>query len=109
LVSATAIPELVYATGIRTTELCNLKVTDVDLKEQTVSINRGKGYISRLVPAGQYAVLYIEKYLRDARKFFSLKAKPRDPGFLFLNQIGDPFERRSITNGSCDQFGGNSS
>ena len=90
-----AILELVYATGIRTTELCNLKVADVNLKEQTAFIDKGKGNISRLVPAGQYAILYVEKYLRNARKFF-LRMKPNDPGYLFLTQFGNPFERRSI-------------
>jgi site-specific recombinase XerD len=90
-----AILELLYATGIRTTELCNLKVMDVDLKDQTVFIDRGKGNISRLVPIGQYASLYIEKYVQNGRRFF-LKTKLHDPGCLFLTQFGNPFERRSI-------------
>ena len=38
-----AVIELFYACGIRTSELCNLKTTDVDLKEQTVTIVNGKG------------------------------------------------------------------
>jgi len=90
-----AILELVYATGIRTTELCNLKVADVDLKEQTVFIDKGKGNISRLVPAGQYAIMYVEKYLQNGRRFF-LKMKTQDPGYLFLTQFGNPFDRKSI-------------
>ena len=90
-----AILELLYSTGMRTTELCNLKVTDVNLKEQTVFIDKGKGNISRLVPIGQYASLYVGKYLQNGRKFF-LKGKLYDPGFLFLTQFGNPFERRSI-------------
>lgn len=38
-----AILELIYATGIRTTELCNLKATEVNLKAQTIFIDKGKG------------------------------------------------------------------
>ena len=90
-----AILELLYATGIRTTELCNLKVTDVNLKDQTLFIDKGKGNISRLVPIGQYASLYIEKYLQKGRRFF-LKMKIQDPGSLFLTQFGNPFDRRSV-------------
>jgi integrase/recombinase XerD len=90
-----AILELVYSTGIRTSELCNLKVADVDLKEQTVFIDKGKGNISRLVPAGQYAIMYAEKYLQNGRRFF-LKMKVQDPGYLFLTQFGNPFDRKSI-------------
>ena len=45
-----AIVELLYACGIRTTELCRLRVADVDLKEQTVTIMKGKGGKSRRGP-----------------------------------------------------------
>jgi len=45
-----AIIETFYATGMRTSELCNLKVQDVDLKQQTVTIVKGKGNKSRVVP-----------------------------------------------------------
>ena len=90
-----AIIELLYATGTRTTELCNLKVADVNLKEQIVFIEKGKGEISRLVPIGQYAAVCIEKYIEHARKFF-LKSKPQDLGYLFLTQFGNPFDRKSI-------------
>jgi len=50
-----AIIELFYSCGIRTSELCNLKVNDVNLKEQTVTIVKGKGNKSRIAPIGQYA------------------------------------------------------
>ncbi len=90
-----AIVELVYGCGIRTTELCNLKVHDVDLKEQTVIIVKGKGNKSRVVPIGQYAVYYIQLYLEKARKYM-LKGKRNDPGYLFLSQRGNPFNNTTI-------------
>ena len=90
-----AILEVLYACGIRTTELCMLKVSDVDMKYQTLLIERGKGNVSRLAPLGQYATEYIKDYLKSARKFF-LKGKKLDLGFLFLTQHGNPFNRKSI-------------
>ncbi len=90
-----AIVELFYGCGVRTTELCNLKVHDVDLKEQTVIIIKGKGNKSRVVPIGQYASYYIQLYLEKARKYM-LKGKRNDPGYLFLSQRGNPFNNTTI-------------
>jgi len=90
-----AIVELFYGCGVRTTELCNLKVHDVDLKEQTVIIVKGKGNKSRVVPVGQYAIYYIQLYLEKARKYM-LKGKRNDPGYLFLSQRGNPFNNTTI-------------
>ena len=90
-----AIVELFYACGLRTSELCDLKVGDVDLKEQTVVIVHGKGGRSRVVPIGQYAAHYIELYLARARKYM-LAGRREDPGNLFLSSRGNPFDRSSI-------------
>ena len=90
-----AIVELFYATGMRTSELCNLRVHDIDLKEQTAAIINGKGGKSRLLPIGQYAAFYIQLYLEKARKRM-LKGKRDDPGYLFLSQRGNPFDRSTI-------------
>ena len=90
-----AIVELLYACGIRTTELCRLRVADVDLKEQTVTIMKGKGGKSRVVPIGQYACHYIAEYLRKGRKYF-LRGRADDPGLLFLSGWGNPFNASTI-------------
>ncbi len=90
-----AVLELLYGCGMRTFELCGLKVHDVSLADQTVLIEKGKGNVSRLVPIGQYASLYIEEYLKKSRKFF-LRGKRSDPGNLFLTRFGNPFDRKSI-------------
>ena len=90
-----AIAELFYACGIRTSELCSLKVQDVDFKDQTVTIRKGKGGKSRILPIGQYASFYIEKYLEKARKYM-LRGKREDSGHLFLSQRGNPFNRSTI-------------
>ena len=90
-----AIFELLYACGIRTSELCNLKVEEVDLKEQTVLVVKGKGGKSRLMPIGQYATHYIEYYLQTARKYM-LRSVRQDPGNLFLSSRGRPFNRSTL-------------
>ena len=90
-----AIIETFYATGMRTSELCNLKVNDVDLKEQVVTIVKGKGNKSRVVPLGQYGSYYISLYLEKARKYM-LKGKRDDPGYLFLSLRGNPFNKSTI-------------
>ena len=90
-----AIMELAYACGLRTTELCNLKIQDVDLKEQTIIIIKGKGNKSRIVPIGQYASYYIQVYLEKSRKYM-LKGKHTDKGYLFLTVNGNPFTIATI-------------
>ncbi len=90
-----SIVELFYSCGIRTSELCNLKVCDINLKEQTVTIVKGKGNKSRVLPIGQYASFYIQLYLEKARKYM-LKGKRDDPGYLFLSQRGNAFNKSTI-------------
>ena len=90
-----AVLELLYACGMRTSELCNLKIQDLSLNDQTVLIEKGKGNVSRLVPIGQYATLYISEYLGKVRKFL-LRGRRSDSGNVFLTQFGNPFDRKSI-------------
>ena len=82
-----AIIELFYSCGIRTSELGNLKINDIDLKEHIAIIVKGKGNKTRMVPIGQHACFYIEQYIQKARKFM-LKGKLKDEGYLFLTERG---------------------
>ena len=90
-----AILELFYACGMRTSELCDLAIADVDLAEQTVTIVRGKGGKSRVLPIGQYAAHYVGLYLDRARPHL-LRGRKTDPGNLFLSSRGTPFNRQTI-------------
>jgi integrase/recombinase XerD len=90
-----AILETFYSTGMRTSELCNLKIQDVDLKEQTAIIVLGKGGKTRVVPLGQYSCFYIEEYLNRGRKYM-LKGNIKDEGYLFLNNKGTAYTRKTI-------------
>ena len=98
-----AILELLYASGMRTSELCNLKISEVDLKDQTATIVRGKGGKTRIVPIGQYAAHYIELYLKEGRRRL-LRGRREDPGNLFLSAIGTPLNRQTINRAVLDRI-----
>ena len=59
--------ELLYATGLRVSELVELKTGQINLRQGVVRI-QGKGNKERLVPLGQEAISWLDKYLKDARK-----------------------------------------
>ena len=85
----TAIIEILYATGIRVTELCTLKIYDVGDKEVRVM---GKGSKERLVPIGKKALDACDKYLNTVRsQFESDKEKT-----LFLSMKGKPIVRQEV-------------
>jgi integrase/recombinase XerD len=60
-----AVVESLYAYGVRTSELCHLRVGDVNFKDQTATVMHGKGDKTRIVPIGQYASHYIGQYLAE--------------------------------------------
>jgi integrase/recombinase XerD len=88
-----AILETFYSTGMRRMELINLKVYDVDFDRGTVMIRKGKGNKDRMIPIGQRAIKWIEKYLYELRP--SLVVEP-DESYLFLSKIGKPFTGESL-------------
>ncbi len=81
-----AILETFYSTGMRRMELCNLRIYDLDLERGTVLIRQGKGKKDRMVPIGERALAWIEKYRIDVRPAFV--AGP-DADVLFLNELGE--------------------
>jgi integrase/recombinase XerD len=58
--------ELIYATGLRVSELVNLKLGQINYQQGVVRV-MGKGGKERLVPLGEAALDWLERYLRDAR------------------------------------------
>ena len=86
-----AILEVLYATGIRISELTNLKINDVDFTNKVVRVF-GKGSKERIVPINKYALKYIGMYL-DIRGSF-LKGKLTD--YIFLNSKGEAISRESF-------------
>lgn len=86
-----AILEVLYATGIRISELTNLKMNDVDFSNKVVKVF-GKGSKERIVPINKYALNYLGMYI-DIRGSF-LKGKLSD--YIFLNNKGEKISRESI-------------
>jgi integrase/recombinase XerD len=82
-----AMLEMLYSTGIRRMELLHLKLYDVDKKHGLVTIREGKGKRDRLVPVGERALFWLEKYLTDAR---SKLVKQPDSSVVFLSVAGEP-------------------
>ena len=64
------------------------------MADQTVLIEKGKGNVSRLVPIGQCATLYLEECLKHSRKVF-LRGTRTEPSNLFLTRFGNPFDRKN--------------
>jgi integrase/recombinase XerD len=86
-----AILELLYAAGLRISELTGLDVDDVDLEDGFVRV-LGKGGKERDVPVGGFARDAVAGYLTRARPSF---ATPRTRGALFLNVRGGRLTRQS--------------
>lgn len=86
-----AMLELMYASGLRISELVNLKVLDINLKENIVRVI-GKGFKDRIVPIGDYATKYLDIYINNYRK--ELIKKPTD--YLFLNNHGNRISRQAL-------------
>ena len=86
-----AILELLYASGLRATELCDVKTRDVNLQIGVVRVI-GKGRKERLVPVGRAALEAITHYLSETRIKLDRRASDR----LFLSRTGKPLERVAL-------------
>ena len=89
-----AVLEMLYSTGIRRMELCNLSIYDLDAKRQAVMICAGKGNKDRVVPIGQLALDWVHKYLDEVRPLLTM---PMDKDRLFLTDYGEPFTRSVLS------------
>ncbi|MFC2141601.1 site-specific tyrosine recombinase XerD [Acidobacteriota bacterium] len=88
-----AMLEVLYASGLRVSELILMKRPDLNLEEGFL-ICKGKGGKERIVPLGKSAVEAVERYLRQARAHF-LKSRP-ETDYLFLTGRGRPFTRQGF-------------
>ncbi len=86
-----AILELMYATGLRVSELVELKMGDLELDEGFIYV-MGKGGKRRMVPIGEIALKYLSIYLNVREEFFEGKGNP----FIFLNYKGEPLTRQGL-------------
>ena len=76
--------ELFYATGCRVSELCKIKISDIDKSAKTIKI-QGKGKKERIVFFGEYALIYLDKYLHGPRDEL---LKGENSEYLFISDKG---------------------
>lgn len=86
-----AMLELMYATGLRVSELINLKIYDIDITDSLVR-TMGKGSKERIVPIGEIATKALNEYLKVRSSFF--KKEINDD--LFLNNHGKKMTRQGL-------------
>ncbi|AEH22931.1 Tyrosine recombinase xerC [Thermodesulfobacterium geofontis OPF15] len=82
--------EVLYATGLRVSELVNLKFENLNLELGLVRV-LGKGSKERLVPLGDYALKFLKTYLENVRPQL---ANEKSKNFVFLNRRGAPITRQ---------------
>ena len=88
-----ALAELLYSSGLRLSEVCQLEVQDLDLKERTCRV-LGKGNKTRIVPVGKKAIQAIRDWMIYRSE---LKAsKETSTHAIFLNNKGNRISARSI-------------
>ena len=89
-----AILEVMYATGLRISELINLKMNELHLTMgfiQTI----GKGNKERILPIGGMAIQYLNEYLEDSRPIFESRSAEESP-YVFLNSRGKGLSRQGV-------------
>jgi integrase/recombinase XerD len=91
-----AMLEVLYSTGLRVSELLNLRISDIDMRIGCVRCI-GKGDKERLVPVGRKAIEAVEQYLALGRpKFARPSSPPPHNQVLFLTRIGRRLSRVGI-------------
>ncbi len=86
--------ELLYATGLRVSELTSINLNDIDINDKEIKIT-GKGNKDRIVFFGEYALKYLKLYLEESRPILATK---KSPNILFLNKNGSSLSSRSVEN-----------
>ena len=81
--------ELLYASGLRVSELCSLTLYDINIRKRYVKCI-GKGNKERIVPMNEVVSQYLDYYIRNYRSEF---LKNKETQFLFLNDKGNQISR----------------
>jgi integrase/recombinase XerD len=87
-----AMLEVLYATGLRVSELVGLKLSDINRDIGCLS-TLGKGSKQRLVPLGEVAMMAMEEYLADGRELLKPQTRCQN---LFLNRRGKALSRQGF-------------
>ena len=87
-----AMLELLYATGMRISELTNLKLSQVDFDDDIVRV-LGKGKKERTIPLNDTAIFALKEYINDYRPFL-LKLNTSE--YIFINNFGNKISRQGF-------------
>jgi integrase/recombinase XerC len=87
-----AVMELFYSSGLRLSELVNIKLHEINTDDNTATIT-GKGDKTRVVPIGKYAMKALNKWLIEREKIKNISLENK---FVFLSKKGLPLGARSI-------------
>jgi integrase/recombinase XerC len=87
-----AILELLYASGLRVSELANLRIDQINMDVREIRVI-GKGLKERLVLMGEPAAVAIETYLRESRSLLAGKKKSE---YVFITRFGRPLIERRV-------------
>ena len=87
-----AMLETLYATGLRITELCNLKITDIDLNNCFLRVI-GKGKKERIVPLSDLAIKYLNIYIKQYRNEI---LKEKDSDYIFISNSQKNISRQGF-------------
>ena len=90
-----ALLEMMYDTGVRVSELCNLKITDVDYNSDFITIF-GKGKKERSIPLLKPLKSALMDYMNFSRSELLAKSKEAPTDVLFLNHRGGPLTTRGV-------------
>ncbi len=90
-----AILEMLYATGVRVSELVAMDVEDLDFDEGQIRV-LGKGNRERVVLMGERAMAAVRRYIRDGRETLMREAQSPDQRALFLNNTGGRLSVRGV-------------
>ena len=90
-----AVMELFYSSGLRLSELVNLDVTSIDLKDRTVRV-LGKGAKSRVLPIGRYAITALERWLAERTVLLAQTPAEARPGAVFVGRRGRRLSARAV-------------
>lgn len=91
-----AMLELMYASGLRCSEVVNLTLVQIDFQNQILLIH-GKGNKDRYVPFHDYASDWLKDYIDDARKTL-MNVQHQDHDFVFVNKNGGRMTNRGVQN-----------
>lgn len=89
-----AMLETLYSTGVRRLELIQLEIHDIDLDRGTLMVRQGKGKRDRMLPIGERASAWVDKYLSDVRPELATAESGKT---LFVSTLGGAFHPNRLT------------